>query len=578
MSSEKSLGEAGVTVETLWSSGMALRIVLSNLPFLAALLLNGWLPSPIETLVVGAILLLVPGLAWTDHRRGDAAIVLFRAAVASLVAALAVILVLMLVGAPAHRSAFLIILALTTNAGILLGHRKGWFDANPFADPMPRLISAIAALFLLQSYLGAAYFVPALEDQDMETQGTAYGLMHELAPTMVTNRQTSYFFAHPLLLHVWIGESALISDDLGRLKYHDEASLAVRNDPTVSTIEAQWKKAYAQFEKDPVLLPTRTPNIVLGALTLFPMGFLVFLLTGSRFAALGACVMYMTLPEIYVRTSYGGYLAVTNFFLLSGAYFYLLASGLLPQRGMVGTHASIGRSTWAAAFLGGWTDQKFLLLPMAAPFHAGIKALLDLPSLVSGGLQHLVRALLARPYVIAGLLIGTGFVAGWMTFAAYGLLVAPEDFIQDHLKSHIWWRLNKVANVNLTRVEQGGFVYPSVLALWQQFADHTGWLLVPPMILGLVFAVPRVREAYGLLLIWAVVGIVGFSLVDWRQTKHLAHILPPLVMLAAIYWASLKGPARSLLGGLIAIAIAWNVWRIILLMNDFEYLKPLPIW
>lgn len=578
MSSEKSLGETGAAVETFWSSGMIPRIVLSNLPFLAALLLNGWLPSPIETLVVGAILLLVPGLAWTDHRRGDAVVVLFRAALASLVAALAVILILILVGAPAHRSAFLIILALMTNAGILLGHRKGWFDANPFADPMPRLISAIAALFLLQSYLGAAYFVPALEDQDMETQGTAYGLMHELAPTMVTNRQTSYFFAHPLLLHVWIGESALISEDLGRLKYHHEASIAVRGDPSAGTIEAQWNKAYAQFEKDPVLLPTRTPNIFLGALTLFPMGFLVFLMTGSRVAALGACVMYMTLPEIYVRTSYGGYLAVTNFFLLSGAYFYLLTSGLLPQRGMIGTHASIRRSTWAAAFLGGWTDQKFLLLPMAAPLHAGIKALLDLPSLVSGGLQHFVRTFLARPYVIAGLLIGTGFVAGWMTFAAYGLLVAPGDFIQDHLKSHIWWRLNKVTDVNLTRVEQGGFVYPSVLALWQQFAHHTGWLLVPPMILGLLYAVPRVREAYGLLLIWAVVGIVGFSLVDWRQTKHLAHILPPLVMLAAIYWASLKGPARSLLGGLIAIAIAWNVWRIILLMNDFEYLKPLPIW
>jgi hypothetical protein len=577
MSREKSLGE-GPVVETRWSQAIVLRIVLSNLPFIAALLLNGLLPSFIEVLVVGAIVLIVPGFAWIDHRKGDAAIVLFRAAVASLVAGLAVTLILMLIGAPAHRTAFLICLALITNVGILVGHRKGWFDAAPFADPLPRLISVIAAVFLVQSFLGAAYFVPALEDQDMETQGTAYGLMHQLAPSMVTNRQTSYFFAHPLLLHIWIGESALISDDLGRLKYHDDASLVVRNDPSPSTIETQWNQAYAQFEKDPVLLPTRTPNIFLGALTLFPMGFLVFLMTGSRAAALGACIVYMTLPEIYVRTSYGGYLAITNFFLLSGAYFYLLASQLLPQRGAIGAHASIGRSTWAAAFLGGWTDQKFLLLPMAAPVHAGIKALLDLPALVSGGLQRFLRVLLARPYVIAGLLIGTGFVAGWMTFAAYGLLVAPEDFIQDHLKSHIWWRLNKVADVNLTRMEQGGFVYPSVLALWQQFADHTGWLLVPPMILGLLYAVPRVREAHGLLLIWAVVGMVGFSLVDWRQTKHLAHILPPLVMLTAVYWASLEDRARAMLGAVLVAAIAWNIWRIVQQMNDFEYLQPLPIW
>jgi hypothetical protein len=576
MNRGKSLSDRVPSVDASWSSGIGWRIGLSNLPFALALLLPSFLPQFIEVLVVGAIIFLVPGLAWTDHRRGDAAVILFRSAVASLVAALAVMLILTLVGLGGHRTAFLLSLALVTNGGIWVGVRMGWFNGRPFSDPLPRLISVIAAAFLLQSYLGAAYFVPALEDQDMETQGTAYGLMHEFVPTMVTNRETRHFFAHPLLLHFWIGESALISDDLDRLKYHHDASLAALSDP--GAIEAQWQKAYAQFEKDPVLLPTRTPNLFLGALTLFPMGFLVFLLTGSRIASLAACVIYLSLPEVYVRTSYGGYLAITNFFLLSGAYFYLLASQLLTPAGPIGTHASIGRSTWAAAFLGGWTDQKFLLLPMAAPLHAGIKALLNLPSLISGGLQRFLRTLFARPYIIAGLLIGTGFVAGWMTFAAYGLVVAPADFIQDHLKSHIWWRLNKVTDVNLTRVEQGGFVYPSVLALWQQFADHTGWLLIPPMILGLLYAVPRVREAHGLLLMWAAVGIVGFSLVDWRQTKHLAHILPPLVMLTAVYWASLQGKARAVMGAVLAAAVAWNLWRIVLLMNDFEYLKPLPIW
>ncbi len=576
MSSENSLDPRVPAVGMRWPAGLALRIGLSNLTFLAALLLQSMLPPFLMMLLVGAILFLVPGLAWTDHRKGDAAIILFRAAVASLVAGLAVVLLLMLVGAAANRTAFLIILALVTNAGILIGHRKGWFDANPFADPLPRLVSAIAAVFLLQSYLGAAYFVPALEDQDMETQGTAYGLMHELRPTVVTNRDTRFFFAHPLLLHVWIGESALISDDLGRLKYHHDASLAVRDDP--SSVQVQWTKAFAQFEKDPVLLATRTPNLFLGALTLFPMAFLVFLLTGSSLAAAASCVIYMTLPEIYVRTSYGGYLAVTNFFLLSGAYFYLLSSGLLPRRGAIGTELPMGRSTWLAAFLGGWTDQKFLLLPLAAPLHAAVKALLDIRSLAVGGVQAFLRAVLSRPYVIAGLLVGTGFAAGWLTFAAYGLVVAPEDFIKDHLKAHIWWRLNKVTDVNVFRVERGGFVYPSVMALWQQFMDHTGWLLIPPMLLGLWYAMPRVREAHGLLLLWALIGIIGFSVVDWRQTKHLAHILPALVMLTTVYWASLEGRARWVLGVLLAIAVAWNVWRIGLLMNDFEYLKPLPIW
>lgn len=576
MSSENSLDRRVPALGMRWPMGIALRIGLSNLAFFATLLLHGLLPQFLTVLLVGAILFLVPGLAWTDHRKGDAAIVLFRAAVTSLLAGLGVALVLMLVGAAAHRTAFLIILALVTNAGILIGHRKGWFDANPFAGPLPRLVSVIAAVFLLQSYLGAAYFVPALEDQDQETQGTAYGLMHEFLPTVITNREVRLFFAHPLLLHLWIGESALISDDLGRLKHYHDASLSVRDDP--SSVEAQWKKALAQFEKDPVLLPTRAPNLFLGALTLFPMAFLVFLLTGSMLAAAASCAIYMTFPEIYVRTSYGGYLAVTNFFLVSGAYFYLLTSRLLPRRGAIGTDGPMGRTTWLAAFLGGWTDQKFLLLPLAAPLHATVKALLDFRSLAVGGLRSFLRAVLSRPYIIAGLLIGTGFAAGWMTFAAYGLVVAPDDFIKDHLKAHIWWRLNKVTDVNVFQVERGGFVYPSVIALWQQFMDHTGWLLIPPMLLGLWHALPRVREAHGLLLLWALIGIVGFSLVDWRQTKHLAHILPALAMLTMVYWASLQGRPRAFLGALLAVAVAWNLWRIGLLMNDFEYLKPLPIW
>lgn len=576
MSSENSLDRRVPDVGLRWPAGLALRIGLSNLPFLAMLLLHGLLPPFLTALLVGAILFLAPGLAWTDHRKGDAAIILFRAAVASLAAGLSVALVLMLVGAAAHRIAFLIMLALVTNAGILIGHRKGWFDAKPFADPLPRLVSAIAAVFLVQSYLGAAYFVPALEDQDMETQGTAYGLMHELMPTVVTNRETRLFFAHPLLLHTWIGESALISNDLGRLKYQHDASLAVRDDP--SSVDAQWTKAFAHFEKDPVLLPTRTPNLFLGALTLFPMAFLVFLLTGSSAAAAAACVIYATFPEIYVRTAYGGYLAVTNFFLVSGAYFYLLKSGLLTRRGVIGTEDPMGRATWLAAFLGGWTDQKFLLLPLAAPLHAALKALLDIRLLAVGGLRGFLRAVFSRPYVIAGLLVGTGFAAGWLTFAAYGLIVAPDEFIKDHLKGHIWWRLNKITDVNVFQVERGGFVYPSVVALWQQFMHHTGWLLIPPMLLAMWYALPRMRAAHGLLLLWALIGIVGFSVVDWRQTKHLAHILPALAMLTAVYWASLEGRAKSLLGAVLAVAVAWNVCRIVLLMNDFTYLQPLPIW
>jgi hypothetical protein len=43
-------------------AAVAWRVGLSNLPFLVALGLNGVLPAFVQTLVVGAILFLAPGL------------------------------------------------------------------------------------------------------------------------------------------------------------------------------------------------------------------------------------------------------------------------------------------------------------------------------------------------------------------------------------------------------------------------------------------------------------------------------------------------------------------------------------
>jgi hypothetical protein len=539
------------------------------LPFALVLGLNGELPAFIEVLVVGAILFLVPGLAWTDRRVGDACVVLFRVVVASLIASLAVWLVLSPIPGSTSRIAFLLLLALITNAGLWIGTRKGWYQAQPFSAPLPRLLSVVAALFFVQSYLGAAYFVPALDDQDMETQGTAYGLMHEFAPTMATNRGTDFFFAHPLLLHFWIGESALLSNDLDRLRYYHDSSLAARAAP--ETREKLYDRELEQFMRDPLLLPTRTPNLFLGAFLLFPLGFLAYRISGSLAAAVLACVLYTTLPEVYVRTAYGGYMAVTNFLITSGAYFYLQASGLLANRGNLPDDLRRSRRFgFGAAVLGAWADQKAVLFPMATSVHAGLCFVLD------GGLSDLFRRLRRRPEVIAAFVIGLGFVAGWATYALYGLAVAPGDFIEDHIKGHLVRRL-RMNGIDLVGFDPTRW-YPSAEALWQEFFRHSGWLLLPPAALALWAAARKIRQAEGMLLVWTAIGAIGFSLVDWRQTKHLAHILPAVAVLTAVYWASLEGKARSAVSILLGAAVLWNLWRIGLLMQDFNYLRPSPIW
>jgi hypothetical protein len=66
--------------------------------------------------------------------------------------------------------------------------------------------------------------------------------------------------------------------------------------------------------------------------------------------------------------------------------------------------------------------------------------------------------------------------------------------------------------------------------------------------------------------------------VDWRQTKHMAHFLPALAVLVAVYWASLQGRAKMALSALVGAAVLWNLWRVGLQMQNFEYIQPTPIW
>lgn len=562
------------------SLGWVWRVGLTNLPFVLALAFGAELPDFLKALVVGGVMFLAPGLAWSDRRRGDAFVVLFRAVVASLAIGLVVWLLLMPLPGPTSRIGFIAGIAALTNIGLWLGLKRGWYSADPFGQPMARLLMATAAAVYLLSYAGAAWFVPALEDQDMETQGTAYGLIHELEPTMPINRPHEvggrYFFAHPLLLHFWIGESALVSDDLDRLRHYHEGSLAALNGASAF---AEWEQALEQFMADPVLLPTRTPNLFLGAFLMFGAGFIVFRLTGSRAAAVGACVIYATLPEIYVRTSYGGYLAITNFLLVGGAYFYLEACGFFPDKQTAARPAR--RASGMAAFLSGWADQKGILIAFAAPAHAVLRAVLDRPFLTEtfnglrrGRIVEVVRGAFARPDIAAAFVIGASFLAGWATFALYGLAVDSEAFIADHIVGHVAERLT------LTRVEFLGndFNYPSVQGLWMEFFDHSGWPLIPVALLAGLYAFGRIREGHGVLLLWTLIGAIGFSFVDWRQTKHFAHILPAVAMMAGIYWASLQGRARTALTALIAAGVLWNVWRIGLLMQDFETIQPTPIW
>jgi hypothetical protein len=566
-------GQFNGSLTTAWRHSVLWRVLATNLPFVITLTFIHSVPEMVKALVVGAILFFVPGLAWTDRRLGDGFVVLFRAVLISLAISAATWLLLLPLPGGTSRIGFLVGIAAATNAGLVVGSRRGWYDPHTFRSTLFRSLTVVAVVFWVQSYVGAAHRIPPLEDHDMETQGTAYGLIHELRPKMVTNRNTVYFFAHPLLLHYWIGASALISDDLERLRYYRDSSETVRNLNWAGR-EAEWKQDFAHFLRDPVLLPTRTPNLFLGVLVVFPLGFIVYRLTDSHGAAIGACILYATFPEIYVRSAYGGYMAVTNFLMLSAAYLYLQGAGLFRHESTADQGFAPHAHGLCAAFLSGWANQKSLLVASSAVVHG---AIISVPSLLKGGLAARFGRFAANRTAITALVIGSGFVLGWATYIVYGFAIAPNEFIADHLKGHFADRL-RLNDLNLAHVRQGAWVYPSILALWLQFSQHSGWLFIVAATFGLSRALRHIRGAEGIFLIWFLIGAVGFSLIDWRQTKHLAKIVPPLVILTLLLWNSLNDRWRALVTLMLCTTVLWNVWRIGNLMVDFNFIKPLPIW
>jgi hypothetical protein len=174
-------------------------------------------------------------------------------------------------------------------------------------------------------------------------------------------------------------------------------------------------------------------------------------------------------------------------------------------------------------------------------------------------------------------MVTLAFFAGWASYAVYGLSVAPKDFVGDHLIEHVLKRF-RMNDVNLTTVEHGGWVYPSILALWVEFCAHLNWLIAGVGVLALGRALRRVRGPEGLFLIWFLIGAVGFSLIDWRMTKHLGKIIPPLIVLCGLFWASCNGKVRTALSVVLGVALVWNIWTVGHAMQNFEYIKASPIW
>jgi hypothetical protein len=529
-------------------TGHLLGALALSAPYLlahpAATLLDAGLP---RSLAVNLVLFLVPGLpivgvllvrGWLRRWR-----LLWVMAAALLVFAASVV-VCYLAGWPPTAEGLWTAAWAVTLLAVLLNWRAGGGPAWGLELEPALLRVGLPAFFAayLLFWWGATRIVPPQADHDMEVQGTAYALLTRLTPNYETPRGGNYL-AHPPLLHLYVAGSFLYH---GRLE-----ALSVYDPEGPSEQPADWR----HYVEHPYFAETRTPSVFLGALT---VALLAGWLAGTAGAGLGLLLAatFATLPELFVRFSYGGYFAISAFFALQ------LTLAVEQIRTLADPGAR--RTGMLAGGLAAWANHKLLLIPASL-------ALWRMLIARRGGTRDVVRAAL-HPVVI-------GFLVGALAFAAYGLWVSPGDFWNDHIRHHI---VDRILNTNRRGMDLS--VYPGPGGVWLEFWRDTSYLFLPAGMLALArLVIRRPIEAGwgalpGFLFTWVLLSGLAFTVVDWRQTKHLAEVVAPALVVALGLAGAAAGRYRwAAMAGLLLL-IGLNLFALSGLAADFEALVKRPEW
>jgi hypothetical protein len=314
---------------------------------------------------------------------------------------------------------------------------------------------------------------------------------------------------------------------------------------------------WASYAAAPHRLETRTPTLFFAAGTVSLLVFWLVRLTGAWLVPLLAATAYATSPEVFARSSYGGYFGITNIACLA---MLISAAEYDVRKGWDRTANCVLAGAFAAL-----ANHKLVFLPLAL----GLCQLGFRP--VGPGPNRWARRV--HPTLI-------GFIGGSCAFWVYGLLIDAAEFWKEHVRTHL---LDRLAQINPL-----GYVgYPSAIGLWTEFWQHTGYVLLPVGLACLfLLAVSRDSQrptgdlparTYRAWLVWFVVTAAAFSVVDWRMTKHLMPLVLMLTVAVAV-WGSAGRWRRIGVAALFTAVIGWNVIWLVRIAADFESFHVTPAW
>jgi hypothetical protein len=529
----------------------------ANLVFAAGHpLVFGGLPAIVQTFIVNAMLFVLPGAGWswlggsTSRRLGA------RLAKILLLSTTALLLLLAgcrVAGVVPTQTIAWTVTWLITNAGFAARSRAAQRSTSRRALTRKELALGCALFFGGYGlyFCGATRVVPPMVDHDLEVQGTGYGLLTRFEPLLLTDRGTLYYVAHPPLLHFYTGASFLYWGRLHELRFFDEASQRAREGggEARERFGAGLSKIYERYDDRPHLVETRTPSLFLASATVALLGLWIGRVSHRLWMGLLVAAAYATSPEVFVRSSYGGYFAIGG---LATLLMLLGAEQWRRARGPRAVVPILAVGAWAAL-----ADHKLVLIPAAIVVYVLVAS--------------------RRPAAVLHP-IAWGFAAGTLAFWGFGLFVAPVEFVRDHVFAH---GLDRITHTN--PLGYGG--YPGPLGLWREFIVHTGYVLLPAALVLLVrdvFVSPgghgvAARPLRGMWLTWVAVSAAAFSLVDWRMTKHLMPLLIGLPLMLAPSRRSARW--RVAVPALVAaVVVVWNLTAVASIARDFGGFPVTPDW
>lgn len=549
-----------------------------------AFLLAAWVaqsgswPAPLRMLAAAGLVLGLPGVAWLPAFHvlmtpARAALVGVGISVASALAGCVVCAVLP--GPPSAR-AFLVWTFLAINAGVVLSRRGVDFEMGARWG----VLAAVFTLGFLATATAGLRLVPPLEDHDMETRGVAYGLLTEGRPYFTSNREVYLPMSHPVGFNVVVAESLLVTGEIeaARPSYESakRAEAAVRAGQPFAW-DRQWREDYEEFLAAPALIGTRAPSAFLAGLVLALLVDLVRRVSGSLIAGLAAAGIYATVPETIVRSAYAGYFVETVFAMLVAVMLFAEASPTWSTEEVVKGVQLLraGDLRGMSALARDWLRPPYALpTPVWLAGAGALMAILDHKTVVLVlavaawyGVSSLVRRERPDPRAVSLVL---GFGAATLVWWAYGLWVDASVFVADHLRKHI---AHRVLLNDIRFVRDAAHHYaPSIPELWREFGAHTGWAVPILGLLGSGMAlVRRLDERRVLLALWVASTAIAFTVVDWRQTKHLMNGLLPMVAIAVVL-AARPGRVRWLAVGALLAGAVINLGADLRLFGDFSSL------